>query len=82
METHGRQRTRKAYRIVVRAEIGERFAAAFEGMNVRITEGRTIISGEVADQSQLHGILDRIHALGLELVSLQPVPEETQKGDG
>ncbi len=82
METHGRQRTRKAYRIVVRAEIGERFAAAFEGMDVRITEGRTIISGEVADQSQLHGILDRIHALGLELVSLQPVPEETQKGDG
>ena len=38
METHGRQRTRKrnTYQIVVGAEIGERFAAAFEGMDVRI----------------------------------------------
>jgi hypothetical protein len=39
METHGTQRTprRRAYRIVVGAEIGERFAAAFEGMEVTST---------------------------------------------
>jgi hypothetical protein len=80
MEMSGRQRTRKTYRIVVRAEIGERFAAAFEGMDVRIGEGRTIIMGEVVDQSHLHGILDRINALGLELVSLQPVSEERHLG--
>jgi hypothetical protein len=81
METHGRERTpgSNAYRIVVRAEIGERFAAAFEGMEVRPEDGQTIISGEVIDQSHLHGILDRIHAFGLELVSVQPVPGEPQK---
>ena len=78
MDTHGRDGTRKkkAYRIVVRAEIGERFAAAFEEMEVRIAEGRTIITGEVVDQSHLHGILDRINALGLELLSIQPVHDE------
>ena len=78
METDGRQRTRKskAYRIVVRTEIGERFAAAFEGMDVKISQGQTIISGEVGDQSHLHGILDRINAL----VSLQPLPEEPAGG--
>jgi hypothetical protein len=82
MEVHGRQRTRrnKAYRIVVRAELGERFAAAFEGMEVKVAEGRTIITGEVIDQSHLHGILDRINALGLVLVSVQPVPEEPPEG--
>ena len=80
MEAHGRQRTRKVYRIVVRTEIGERFAAAFEGMDVRIAGGRTIITGEVVDQSHLHGVLDRIHALGLELVSLQPASGEPQGG--
>ena len=80
MEAHGRQRTRKVYRIVVRAEIGERFAAAFEGMDVRVAGGRTIITGEVLDQSHLHGILDRIHALGLELVSLEPASEEPRGG--
>ena len=81
METHPTQRfhRNKAYRIVVRAEIGERFAAAFEGMEVRIAEGQTIITGEVIDQSHLHGILDRINALGLELVSVQAVPEEPQR---
>ena len=82
METHPRQLTPKyrAYRIVVRAEIGERFAAAFEGMEVRIAEGRTIITGEVIDQSHLHGILDRINALGLVLVSVQPLFEEPPEG--
>ncbi len=83
METHSRQRTRrkKAYRIVVRAELGERFATAFEGMEVRIAEGRTIITGEVVDQSHLHGILDRINALGLVLVSVQPVSGRTARGE-
>jgi len=81
METHGKQRTPRsnAYRIVVRAESGERFATAFEGMDVRIDEGQTIITGEVIDQSHLHGILDRIHAFGLELVSVQPVPGDPQR---
>jgi hypothetical protein len=67
-------------RIVVRAEIGERFAAAFEGIEVRIAQGRTIITGEVIDQSHLHGVLDRINALGLVLVSVQPVSEEPPEG--
>lgn len=79
MDTPSTQRTRKnkTYRIVVRAEIGERFAAAFEGMEVSVAQGQTIITGEVIDQSHLHGILDRINALGLELVSVQP--EEPQR---
>jgi len=81
MDTPSTQRTRgnKTYRIVVRAEIGKRFALAFEGLEVKIAEGRTIITGEVIDQSHLHGILDRINALGLVLVSVQPVPEGPQR---
>jgi len=80
MESHGRHRIRKsrAYRIVVGAELGERFAAAFEGMEVRSADGQTVITGRVIDQSHLHGIIDRIGALGLNLVSVQPVPEEPQ----
>ena len=64
---------------MVRAELGERFAAAFEGMEVSSAQGRTAITGEIVDQSHLHGILDRIRALGLDLVSVQPVPEEPRK---
>jgi len=30
--------------------------------------------GEIRDQSQLYGLLDRVRDLGLELVSVQPQP--------
>jgi hypothetical protein len=35
----------------------------------------TVFSGEIRDQSQLYGLLDRVRDLGLELVSVQPQPE-------
>jgi hypothetical protein len=62
--------------------LSERFAVAFEEMEVRNAGGQAILTGEVVDQSHLHGILDRINALGLELVSLQPVSEEQPRKDG
>jgi hypothetical protein len=64
------------YRIVVQDELSDRYAAAFEGMQLETRDGRTILTGEVADQSHLHGILDRIGALGLKLVSVQDLSEE------
>jgi hypothetical protein len=84
MDTHSTNSSRKrtAYQIVVGAELSERFAVAFEEMEVRNAGGQAILTGEVVDQSHLHGILNRINALGLELVSLQPVSEEPQKGGG
>jgi hypothetical protein len=68
--------TGMVYRIVVQDELSDRYAAAFEGMQLETRDGRTILTGEVADQSHLHGILDRIGALGLKLVSVQDLSEE------
>ena len=65
--------TRSDYRIVVRAELSERYAAAFEGMEVN--SGLTILTGEVIDQPHLHGIIDRVGGLGLELVSVEALSE-------
>jgi hypothetical protein len=31
-----------------------------------------VFTGEIRDQSQLYGLLDRVRDLGLELVSVQP----------
>jgi hypothetical protein len=67
----------KDYRIVVRSELSKRYATAFEGMEMEVKSGRTILTGEVKDQAHLHGILDRINGLGLELVSVRSLPEET-----
>jgi hypothetical protein len=58
------------YRIVVRGELSQRYSAAFEGMSLLAEDGQTVIIGPVVDQAHLHGLLDRIGDLGLELVSV------------
>jgi hypothetical protein len=78
MTQHGRM-TRKrpsggptVYQIVVRGELSQRFRPAFEGMTLVPGDGRTVITGPVVDQAHLHGLLDRVGELGLELVSVNP----------
>jgi hypothetical protein len=63
------------YELVVHSELGDRFASAFGGMEVHAGGGITRIVGIVHDQSQLHGLLDRIRDLGIELVSVNPIAE-------
>jgi hypothetical protein len=67
---------RTVYQIVVRGELSERYAVAFEGMEMEAKSGRTILTGEIIDEPHLHGILNRVHALGLELLSVRPLREE------
>jgi hypothetical protein len=58
------------YQIVVRGELSQRFSMAFEGMSLEAGDGQTVITGPVVDQAHLHGLLDRVRDLGLELVSV------------
>jgi hypothetical protein len=67
--------TSKVYRIVVRSELSDRCASAFEGMQMEAKNGRTILTGEVKDQPHLFGILARLNALGLVLLSVQALSE-------
>jgi hypothetical protein len=62
------------YRIVVSSELGERYAAAFEGLKMVAKDGETILIGEIVDQPHLLGILERLDGLGLELLSVQVLP--------
>jgi outer membrane PBP1 activator LpoA protein len=71
--------TRTVYRIVARSELGDRYAAAFDGMHMETNDGETILTGELKDQSHLFGILDRINGLGVELLSVQPVPDDAHQ---
>jgi hypothetical protein len=71
--------TRTVYRIVVRGELSERYAMAFEGMEMEVESGRTILTGEIIDEPHLHGILDRIGSLGLRLLSVESFPTETSR---
>jgi hypothetical protein len=62
--------TGTVYRIVVRSELSDRYALAFEGMKMETKAGETILTGEVKDQPHLFGILDRINGSGLVLLSV------------
>jgi hypothetical protein len=63
--------TTTAYRLVVRGELDARYAYLFDGMQMDTVDGTTVISGRVIDQAQLHGYIERIEELGLELLSVQ-----------
>jgi hypothetical protein len=64
------------YRIIVRSELGDTYAVAFEGMQMDTKSGNTVLTGKIIDQPHLYGILDRINGLGLELLSVQALPED------
>ena len=80
MESGGKQMMHKGtgtvYRIVVRSELSDRYAVAFEGMEMETKNGDTVLTGEVIDQPHLHGILARINGLGLQLLSVQALPAD------
>jgi hypothetical protein len=62
------------YEIRVRGRVSEAALAAFEGMDADVASTETVLHGPVVDQTGLHGLLDRIQSLGLELVEVRRLP--------
>jgi hypothetical protein len=60
------------YRLVLRGELGDSFGFLFEGMRMQRLAGRTVLTGQVADQAQLLGLIELIQELNVELVSVNP----------
>ncbi len=59
------------YRIVLKGQLGGEWSEWFAGMTVASGDnGETILTGPVADQAALHGVLIRIRDLGLPLLAL------------
>ena len=58
------------YRIVVGGELDGRFAHLFNGMEMEQVDGTTVLTGNVIDQAQLHGFIERLEELGLELLAV------------
>jgi hypothetical protein len=75
-----RRRTATVYRIVVRRELSDKYAVAFEGMVMEAKDGVTVLTGKIIDQPHLYGILERINGLGLELLSVEAMPDAVLTG--
>jgi hypothetical protein len=61
------------YKLVVDGELSDRFSHLFEGMRFERIQGTTVITGPVADQAQLFGLIDRVQDVGLVLLSVEQI---------
>jgi hypothetical protein len=62
------------YEIRVEGLVNNCWAEWFGGMSMRyVDDVETVITGELQDQTALHGVLERIRDLGLKLISVRRV---------
>ena len=59
------------YEIRVEGILDHRWAAWFGGLQIERDDTQTVISGSLADQPALHGLLTKIRDLGLCLISVR-----------
>lgn len=59
------------YEIRISGRLGEMTLLAFEGLTVRVNPAETVLTGPLLDQAALHGVLEQVESLGLELVEVR-----------
>ena len=64
-------RKKELYEIRIAGHLAPSLSETFDGMQLTLTpDGETTLSGTVADQAALHGLLARIRDLNLTLISV------------
>jgi hypothetical protein len=69
------------YRIKLKGRLDHKWSDWFEQMAISTEGGETILTGPIADQAALHGLLIRIRDLNLTLLAVErikSVQEEKQ----
>jgi hypothetical protein len=62
------------YEIRVRGHLNGRWSDWFDGLKViNLENGETLLSGNIADQAALHGVLIKVRDLGLPLMAVTSV---------
>ena len=71
--SNGREFDKQAvYEIRVKGVLGQEWSDWFDGFAITPqANGETLLTGPVADQAALHGVLNGIRDLGLPLISVQ-----------
>ena len=61
------------YEIRVRGRVRESLLSQFDGFDAEVEPAETVLRGPLRDQAELHGLLDQIQGLGLELLEVRQV---------
>ncbi len=66
----------RTYRLIVDGELSDNLEPAFDGMSLTRVEGRTALTGDLRDQAELQGLLQRVSDLGLTLLEAKAIDYE------
>lgn len=67
------------YVITIGAQLDERWSAWFDGLTISNgMNGNARLTGFVADQAALYGLLAKLRDLGVPVLALQPLPDEAE----
>jgi hypothetical protein len=66
------------YEIRVFGKLSSKWSDWFDGFCIEQTNGETLLTGEVADQAALHGVLAKVRDLGLPLLLVRRVSEHRE----
>jgi hypothetical protein len=70
----------KVYEIRLKGHLEARWVKWFDGLAITLDEkGNTLLSGPVADQAALHGLLKKVRDVGLPLLSVNSVEPDTEE---
>jgi hypothetical protein len=62
------------YEIRIKGHLDDQWSDWFDGLAITLEEdGDTLLTGSVADQAALHGLLKKVRDLGLPLISVNRV---------
>lgn len=79
MET--RQPQPDIFEIRLQGQLDTRWAGWFDGLTITQTEeGDTLLTGPVADQAALHGLLKKVRDLGIPLRSVSQITPGQARG--
>lgn len=71
------------YEIRLKGHLDNRWAEWFGGLTLTLeNNGDTLLTGPVADQAALHGLLRKVRDLGMPLLSVILVEPEPGQADG
>jgi hypothetical protein len=66
---------KRSYRLTVQGELSDKLKPAFPGMTLTRINGNTTLTGEIRDQSELQGLLQRVSGLGLTLLEAKALDD-------
>jgi len=68
------------YEIRIKGHLEARWAKWFDGLAITLEEnGNTLLSGPLADQAALHGLLKKVRDVGLPLLSVNSVESNAEE---